>query len=231
MLFFIHREKGDCVHNSLAIVENIVELGPGVFRGAFYNIICPFYAFLYTQRGGRRCARQPGHCGEHCLLRPGVCLEAFYNIMSFLCFSFYTEKRETVCISVAIVENIGELGPGVCLEAFYNIICPFYAFLYTRREGRWCAQQPGHCREHCGVPGQPAVCWEERKEMVCTTAWQLWRTLWSSGEACAGRLFKILFVLFTLSFVHREEGDGVHNSLAIVENIVEFWRGMCREAF
>ena len=55
------------MHNSLAIVENIaVELGSGVCREVFYNIICPFYAFLYTQRGGRRCAQQPGHCGEHC---------------------------------------------------------------------------------------------------------------------------------------------------------------------
>jgi hypothetical protein len=35
MLFFIHREEGDGVHNSLAIVENIVELEPGVCREAF----------------------------------------------------------------------------------------------------------------------------------------------------------------------------------------------------
>jgi hypothetical protein len=170
MLFFIHREKGDCVHNSLAIVENIVELRPGVCRGAFYNIICPFYAFLYTQRGRSRCARQPGHCGEHCLLRPGVlfmlfflhreegdsvhnsvaivenivelgpgvCLKAFYNIICpFLLVLVHN--------SLTIVENIVELGPDVCRKAFYNIICPFYAFLYTRREGRRCAQQPGQC--------------------------------------------------------------------------------------
>ncbi len=30
-----------------------------------------------------------------------------------------------------------------------------------------------------------------------------------------------------LSFVHREEGDGVYNSLAIVENIVELWPAVC----
>jgi hypothetical protein len=50
MLFFIHGEEGDGVHNSLAIVENIVEFWPAVYREVFYNIICPFYAFLYTQR-------------------------------------------------------------------------------------------------------------------------------------------------------------------------------------
>ncbi len=53
------------MHNSLAIVENIVEFGPGVCWEAFYNINCPFYVFLDTQRGGRRCAQQRGHCGEH----------------------------------------------------------------------------------------------------------------------------------------------------------------------
>ncbi len=34
------------MHNSLAIVENIVELGPAVCREAFYNIICPFMPFF-----------------------------------------------------------------------------------------------------------------------------------------------------------------------------------------
>ncbi len=33
--------------------------------GGFYDINCPFYVFLDTQTGGRRCAQQLGHCGEH----------------------------------------------------------------------------------------------------------------------------------------------------------------------
>ena len=35
---------------------------------------------------------------------------------------------------------------------------------------------------------------------------------------------------FSLSLFRREEADGVHNSLAIVENIVEFRPAVCREA-
>jgi hypothetical protein len=102
------------VHNSLAIVENIVELGPVVCLEDFYNIISPFYAFLCTQRGGRRCAQQPGHCGEHCLLGPGMCLEAFYNIICpFLLFFVHREEGDGVHNSLAIVENIVELGPDV----------------------------------------------------------------------------------------------------------------------
>ncbi len=114
MLSFVHREEGDGVHNSLAIVENIVELGPGMCWEAFYNIICPFYAFF-----------------------------------------IHREEGDGVHNSLANVENIVELGPCVCLDAFYSINCPFYAFLYThafrytQRGGRRCAQQPGHCKEHC----------------------------------------------------------------------------------
>ncbi len=33
-----------------------------------------------------------------------------------------------------------------------------------------------------------------------------------------------------LFLIHREEGDGVHNSLAIVENIVEFRPAVCKDA-
>ncbi len=51
------------------------------------------------------------------------------------------------------------------------------------------------------------------------------------GQACAGKLFIIQIVLFMLFFIHREEGDGVHNSLAIVENILEFRPGVSQEAF
>ncbi len=39
------------------------------------------------------------------------------------------------------------------------------------------------------------------------------------GPGVCREAFYNIISLFTLFFVHREEGEGVHNSLAIVENI------------
>ncbi len=146
MLFFLHREEGDGVHNSLAIVENIVEFRPAVCWEAFYNIICPFYAFLYTQRGGRRLVQQPGHCREHCWTRAmRVGRLVIIKFVLFTLFFIHREEGDNVHNSLAIVGNIVEFRSAVYREVFYNIMCPFYAFLYTQRGGRGCAQQPGHC--------------------------------------------------------------------------------------
>ncbi len=85
------------MHNSLAIVENIVEFRPAVYREACYNIICTFYAFLSAQRGGRRCAQQPGYCGEHCGVPASCVQEGFYTIICPFYAFLYTQRGGRWC--------------------------------------------------------------------------------------------------------------------------------------
>jgi hypothetical protein len=69
------------VHNSLAIVENIVELGPSMFREVFYNIICPFYDFFLHREERDGVHNSPLAIVENIVeFRPAVCAGRLFII-------------------------------------------------------------------------------------------------------------------------------------------------------
>ncbi len=64
------------MHNSLAIVENIVEFWPAMCQEAFYNIICPFTLFLIRREEGDGVHNSLAIVENIVEFRPAVCKDA-----------------------------------------------------------------------------------------------------------------------------------------------------------
>jgi hypothetical protein len=108
MIFFLRREEGDGVHNSLAIVDNIVKFRPAVCREAFCNIIFLFMLFFVHREEGDGVHNSLAIVENIVEFRTAVCREVFYNLICPFYAFLYTQSGGRRCAQQ----------PGHCREHF-----------------------------------------------------------------------------------------------------------------